>query len=131
MPSSNNDHISPADMISPAALVWPQNEYVLTRGPDGPVLTAYGEVDLHGKGAFEAALAQVGAAWKEGETLTVEMTGVWFIDSSGLSALLCQWRQLPSGTRFVLRVLQNSLVLRVLSLSKWDSIFDIQTVLTN
>lgn len=136
MPSSNSDHASNSDHVTPAdaalaAPAQPQNEYALTRGQGGPVLIVRGEIDLYGKAAFEAALAQAADQWQAGQALTVDLTDVWFIDSSALSALLCQWRQLPRGTRFILRVLQNSLVSRVLRLSEWGSIFDIQTATTD
>lgn len=58
------------------------------RSPDGaPVLAATGEIDMSNAAAFAAALADArGQAARD--VLEVDLTGVEYIDSAGLAALL-------------------------------------------
>ncbi|UDY37581.1 STAS domain-containing protein [Dermatobacter hominis] len=53
---------------------------------DGPVVIAVGELDLASTPAFTAALTE--ALVDERQTLTIDLSGVTFCDSTGLRALL-------------------------------------------
>ena len=59
------------------------------RNSDGTlVLTATGEIDLSNIDAFDQALATAsGAAASSGETLTVDLSGVEYLDSAAVNAL--------------------------------------------
>jgi len=66
----------------------PQLSVNAGRGPDGAaVLTAAGEIDMSNAGIFSSALADA-VAGSDGEPLTVDLTGVEYLDSAGLAALL-------------------------------------------
>jgi anti-anti-sigma factor len=59
------------------------------RSNDGTlVLTATGEIDLSNIDAFDQALATAsGEAARTGETLTVDLSGVEYLDSAAVNAL--------------------------------------------
>jgi len=59
------------------------------RSDDGTlVLTAAGEIDLSNIDAFDQALATAsGEAARSGETLTVDLSGVHYLDSAAVNAL--------------------------------------------
>lgn len=81
-------------------------------GDDGTtVLTAVGEIDMSNAADFRGALAQAGAA---GASFTVDLTGVDYLDSAGLTALL------PYAPR--IRVVATAVLAPVLSVSGLDPV---------
>jgi anti-anti-sigma factor len=62
-----------------------------TVGDDGQlILTATGEIDLSNIGAFDQALADATAEVAGGGKLTVDLSGVDYLDSSAINALFSQ-----------------------------------------
>jgi anti-sigma B factor antagonist len=81
-------------------------------GDDGTtVLTAVGEIDMSNADDFRDALVQASA---DGAGCTVDLTGVDYLDSAGLTALL------PYTPR--IRVIVTAVLAPVLSVSGLDSI---------
>jgi anti-sigma B factor antagonist len=75
------------------------------------VLTAAGEIDMSNADDFRGALAQAGA---DGAGFSVDLTGVDYLDSAGLTALL------PYAPR--IKVIATPVLAPVLSVSGLDSI---------
>jgi anti-anti-sigma factor len=80
-------------------------------GDGNTVLTAVGELDMSNAAGFRDALSQVGAG---GADFVVDLTGVDYLDSAGLTALL------PYAPR--IRVIATAVLAPVLSVSGLDSI---------
>lgn len=80
-------------------------------GNGAAVLSAVGEVDMSNASGFRDALSQAGAM---GAAFTVDLTGVDYLDSAGLTALL------PYASR--IRVIATAVLAPVLSVSGLDSI---------
>ncbi|HEY7276677.1 MAG TPA: STAS domain-containing protein [Trebonia sp.] len=86
----------------------------LSTRPDGDgttVLSAVGEIDMSNAAGFRDALSQAGAG---GGDFVVDLTGVNYLDSAGLTALL------PYAPR--IRVIATAVLAPVLSVSGLDSI---------
>jgi anti-sigma B factor antagonist len=75
------------------------------------VLTAVGEIDMSNVAGFRDALSQVGTG---GAGFIVDLTGVDYLDSAGLTALL------PYAAR--IRIIATTMLAPVLSISGLDSI---------
>ena len=75
------------------------------------VLTVTGEIDMSNAAGFRDALSQAGAG---GADFVVDLTGVDYLDSAGLTALL------PYAPR--IRVIATAVLAPVLSVSGLDSI---------
>ena len=80
-------------------------------GNGAAVLSAVGEIDMSNAPGFRDALSQAGA---KGAAFTVDLTGVDYLDSAGLTALL------PYASR--IRVIATAVLAPVLSVSGLDSI---------
>jgi anti-sigma B factor antagonist len=80
------------------------------------VLSAAGEIDMSNAAEFRDALARAGAG---GASFTVDLTGVDYLDSAGLTALL------PHAPR--IRVTVTAVLAPVLSVSGLDSITTVVT----
>jgi anti-anti-sigma factor len=57
----------------------------VSAGPDGPVVAPRGELDVATQGELRGALERAAAT---GGTLTLDLTGLRFIDTSGLRLVL-------------------------------------------
>lgn len=75
------------------------------------VLTAAGEIDMSNAAGFRDALSQAGA---DGAAFTVDLTGVGYLDSAGLTALL------PYAAR--VRIIATAVLAPVLSVTGLDPI---------
>jgi anti-anti-sigma factor len=75
------------------------------------VLSAVGEIDMSNAAGFRDALSQVST---ESAEFTVDLTGVGYLGSAGLTALL------PYASR--IRVIATAVLAPVLSVSGLDSI---------
>ena len=75
------------------------------------VLTAAGEIDMSNAAEFRDALSQAGMG---GAHFTVDLTGVGYLDSAGLTALL------PYAPR--LTIIATTLLAPVLSVSGLDAV---------
>ncbi|GHJ08008.1 anti-anti-sigma factor [Micromonospora humidisoli] len=77
------------------------------RQPDGaPLVTVAGEIDMSNADRFRAAIAD---ALVDGHLLTVDLTGVEYLDSAALAALFAHVDRL--------RVVANPLLASVLTIS--------------
>jgi anti-sigma B factor antagonist len=82
------------------------------RDADGvTVVTAGGEIDMSNAGRFRDALSQAGA---DGAGFTVDLTGVDYLDSAGLTALL------PYASR--IRIIATAVLAPVLSVTGLDPV---------
>ena len=88
---------------------------------DGSTLTATGEIDISCGAAFQSALdAAISAAGTE--PVTIRMSGVSFIDSSGLRVLLGA----QSSGRQIIIGQPSAAVSRLLEITATDALFTIQ-----
>jgi anti-sigma B factor antagonist len=81
------------------------------------VLTVVGEVDLGASAGFEAEITGAVAALAGGEELVLDLTGVGFLDSSGLRALL-HGANAAAEAEVRLTVLPSEAVARVLEITR-------------
>jgi anti-anti-sigma factor len=74
----------------PGAFRPPRFDVVVDDGPDGLVLRISGELDLVSEPQLNQALAQL-----EGRAATLDLSGLAFMDSTGLRTLLGAAREYP------------------------------------
>ncbi len=88
----------------------------IARRDDGkPVLTALGEIDLSNIDTFADALrAAVTEAASSGETLTVDLSAVEYLDSAAISALFPHAKHI--------QVIANPLLIGVFELSRLSEV---------
>jgi anti-sigma B factor antagonist len=86
------------------------------------VLTVRGEIDIANIGAFESALTAL-TARADGHRLVVDATGLTYLDSVGIKALMRAQRRYDHGSRIALRNVTPA-VRRVLELTVPD-MFDL------
>jgi anti-sigma B factor antagonist len=92
------------------------------------VVAVEGEIHVSTAPDFSRALNESIAAGRT--SMVIDMTGVEFIDSTGLSVLLNALRRVTrAGGRMVL-VCTNPNVLRLFEITRLDSTFDIESRLT-
>jgi anti-sigma B factor antagonist len=94
---------------------------------DLAVVSPKAEIDLAGAPAFREALAQ--AVEGDDRDVLVDMSGVTFIDSTGLSALLNALRRLTRSRRQMLVVAPEGPVRRVITLTGLESTFPLYSTL--
>jgi anti-sigma B factor antagonist len=83
---------------------------------DVMVVSPAGELDLSNAETFSDAIA--GACAERPKSLVLDLTGLTFMDSSGLRILLDTWNEAElSGLRLTLVVPKDGLVRRVLEIS--------------
>lgn len=95
-----------------------------TRTPEGlEIITLEGEIDMHVSPKIRNALLDVFK--KNVKGIVVDLSGVPFMDSSGIATLVegLRWSK-KEGARFVLAGLQEN-VGHTLRLAKLDSFFEI------
>jgi len=88
------------------------------------VVSPVGELDLSNGDAFEEAIADARA--KGATALVLDLTGLTFMDSSGLRILLDAWNEATlSDRRLTLVVPKDGLVRRVLAISGCEGVLPI------
>jgi len=88
------------------------------------VVSPAGELDLSNSDAFEEAISDARA--KGATALVLDLTGLTFMDSSGLRLLLDSWNESQlADRRLMLVVPKDGLVRRVLEISGTDAILPI------
>lgn len=88
------------------------------------VVSPAGELDLSNGDAFSEAIA--GARAKGAPALVLDLTGLTFMDSSGLRILLDAWNESQlADRRLTLVVPKDGLVRRVLEISGCDGVLPI------
>ena len=88
------------------------------------VVSPAGELDLSNGDTFEEAISD--ARTKKPETLVLDLTGLTFMDSSGLRILLDAWNEAQlADRRLMLVVPTDGLVRRVLQISGCDGVLPI------
>lgn len=88
------------------------------------VVSPAGELDLSNGESFEEAISDARA--KEPATLVLDLTGLTFMDSSGLRILLDTWNEAKLAERgLTLVVPKEGLVRRILEISGCDGILPI------
>jgi anti-sigma B factor antagonist len=91
---------------------------------DTRVITVSGEIHVTTAPEFSESLNDAVAAGSRG--VVVDMSGVEFIDSTGLSVLLNGLRRVTRADGRMALVVSNPTVLRLFEITKLDSTFDIQ-----
>lgn len=93
--------------------------------PGGWLVEVSGEVDLHTAPQLQAVLTGLVEPARPGESVVVDLTGVAFMDSTGLGELVAAHKALQRrGDRLHLAV-SNARVTRLLSLSGLDGVLDV------
>ena len=92
---------------------------------DTRVISVSGEIHVTTAPEFSQRLNDAIAAGTRG--VVIDMAGVEFIDSTGLSVLLNGLRRVTRADGRLALVVSNPTVLRLFEITKLDSTFDIQT----
>jgi anti-anti-sigma factor len=82
-------------------------------------MTLIGELDLANTDTLSAALEQ--AASEGGPPLTIDLSELEFIDSTGIAVLVAAYRQLAGSDRLTFVPSQKSAVRRVMALTGLDA----------
>jgi anti-sigma B factor antagonist len=93
-------------------------------GPDVRVISVTGEIHVTTAPEFSTRLNEAISAGTRG--VVIDMSGVEFIDSTGLSVLLNGLRRVTRAEGNLSLVISNPTVLRLFEITKLDSTFDIQ-----
>jgi anti-sigma B factor antagonist len=91
---------------------------------DTRVISVTGEIHVTTAPEFSTRLNDAIAAGTRG--VVIDMSGVEFIDSTGLSVLLNGLRRVTRASGTLSLVVSNPTVLRLFEITKLDSTFDIQ-----
>ncbi|MFF8830920.1 STAS domain-containing protein [Streptomyces sp. NPDC015131] len=95
--------------------------------PAGPVVEIHGDLDHHTAGHLRAALREVPLA--PGQLLVLDLRGLTFCDSSGISVLIAAHRQAGAAqARMALEHVPEA-VTRTLGIVGLDQLFDIRPAL--
>jgi len=98
-------------------------EVEISRGPDGPTVTARGDVDLHSSPRLRDAILE--AVERGDGTVSVDLSGVPYMDSSGVATLV-EGLQAARRAETAFRLLSPSeKVSRVLRMTRLESVFEI------
>jgi anti-sigma B factor antagonist len=102
----------------------PAPQPVIAPRPDRPnVLPLEGEIDLHVSPAIAAALTKM--IEKKPKKLVVDLSGVTYVDSSGLAVLIEAMQNVTEyGAEFALAGLQES-VRTIFEIARLDQVFRI------
>jgi anti-anti-sigma factor len=87
---------------------------------DGPGLRVAGELDASNVSDLALRLEDLVA----GDNITLDLTGLVFIDSAGMNALITVARNLGEGSRMTMRVLTEGPVRRVIDLMGIADVLD-------
>ncbi len=99
------------------------NEVLTLRVEDGRLIFG-GEIDVLCEGVFRTAVAS--EARKQGGAVVIDLTGIRFLDSGGLTAIYSLSRE--TDLHLSLEVAEGSLCDRVLLLSQMDRVVPITRV---
>ena len=88
------------------------------------VISVVGEIHVTTAPEFSSRLADAIAAGTR--AMVIDMSGVMFIDSTGLSVLLNALRRVTRAGGTLTLVVSNPTVLRLFEITKLDTTFDIQ-----
>ena len=91
------------------------------------VIKAQGEIDLYTSPQLREQILKGGA--KSGATLAVDLGGVAYMDSSGVATLVEGLKAANKGNSAFVLLSPSHAVMKVLQLSRLDSIFDIRDTL--
>ena len=93
-----------------------------------PVVTVSGEIDLYTAPRFSEALAD---AVRTANVLVVDLSGISYIDSAGLSVLLLTHKRLSArgASLYVVSPPSNPGVRRVMEVTRLDSLISIRPTL--
>ena len=108
---------TPVDVPTPTAL-----SLEITSGSHAVLVRVTGAVDMESRGELEDALVQLGVF---GLNLDVDLRGVTFMDSAGVSMLVHLARQTASRGSTMTVVAPSDQVRRVLALSGVDTMLTI------
>jgi len=92
--------------------------------PDTRVISVSGEIHVTTAPEFSQRLNDAIASGTRG--LVIDMSGVEFIDSTGLSVLLNGLRRVTRAESRLSLVVSNPTVMRLFEITRLDSTFDIQ-----
>lgn len=90
---------------------------------DHAVLAVSGDVDMHTAPALRQQIAELVAAGNN--RVLVDMSGVDFLDSTGLGALLGGLKEIRGGDGRLALVGVNDRVMKVFTITALDTVFDI------
>ena len=99
------------------------NEVLTLRVEEGRLIFG-GEIDVLCEGVFRTAVAS--EARRQGGTVVIDLTGIRFLDSGGLTAIYSLTRE--TDLHLTLEVSEGSLCDRVLLLSQMDRVVPITRV---
>ena len=85
---------------------------------EGSVLALYGELDIASAPILERRLKKL--QWAGAPTIVIDLSGLDFIDSTGLHVLIRMYRRAPEGQMSILR--GSHRVHRMFELTKTDTI---------
>lgn len=91
--------------------------------PTSAVIVVEGEVDLKNSGELRRELL---ACLAGGRPVTVELSGVAYIDSSGVAALIEAYQAARRQNRIFCLANVSPAVLRVLKLARLDQVFELR-----
>src|SRR3954454_4142939 len=107
------------------AFASPQFQLTEEQPDDGiRLITVTGEIHVTTAPDFSARLSEAIAAGSRG--VVIDLSGVVFIDSTGLSVLLNGLRRVTRAQGRMALVISNPTVLRLFEVTRLDSTFDIQ-----
>jgi anti-sigma B factor antagonist len=88
------------------------------------LITVNGEIDLYSSPELRAAVTQ--AVPKAQDAVGIDLSGVAYMDSSGVATLVEGLRAASQSDRSFVLVAPSSPVMKVLQLSRLDSVFEIR-----
>ena len=102
-------------------------EIVLSRETEGCVVTLRGEVDVYTAPALRNRLVE--AVESECGVIIVDMTGVDFIDSSGLGVLVSALKRVREHDAIMRIVCSKESILKIFKITGLDRVFPISATL--
>jgi anti-sigma B factor antagonist len=101
----------------------PEFEVTVSENPGVPVLAVRGEIDVASAPEFHASLSDL--IGKGSEVVVVDLSGVSFIDSSGLGALVGAEKEMRAAGHELRLVVTQPQITRLLDLTGLSEIFTI------
>jgi anti-sigma B factor antagonist len=90
-----------------------------------PVLEAQGEIDVASAPEFHASLADL--IGQDPDIVIVDMSGVTFIDSTGLGVLVAAEKEMREGGHDLRLVVTQPQIIRLLELTGLDKVFTVSS----
>ena len=94
------------------------------QSPDGSLIRVVGEVDLYSSPELRKAILKAVPSAKG--SLAIDLTGVTYIDSSGVATLVEGLRSSREHDISFVLVTPSSAVMQVLELARLDSVFEVR-----